>query len=234
MKIRKVIHFHSITSTNIVLKEKALQSEPEGTVLLADEQTQGIGRFNKKWESPKNKGLYFSILLRPAIHPSHSPFLSLIPSIAVVRVLHSLYRLPARVKWPNDILVHGKKVCGILCESSATADLVQFFIIGIGVNLHQDVKDFSKNIANTAASLSMLSDKKITSEDLFYHILKEIDRLYEKISKPNWTSRIRDEWMKYCDHFNQEIKITKMATEIKGYFAGIDSDGNPILAKDVF
>jgi BirA family biotin operon repressor/biotin-[acetyl-CoA-carboxylase] ligase len=228
----KIYHFDTIGSTNTALKEKALAGEPEGTVILADEQTAGRGRFHKQWISPKGMGLYFSVLLRPQVSQEELSFVSLCPVLAVIRTIKSLCKLNAGVKWPNDVVIDGKKVCGVLSEANTTASRVNFIVTGIGVNLYQTAGDFPPEIAASAGSVTMFSHKWVDKKSLFRNILVEFNGIYEQIKSPDGKGKIVKEWMSYCDHANAPVVLFGQKIKIEGAFLGIDQNGYAVIKSE--
>ena len=228
----KIYHFKTISSTNAVLKEKALAGEPEGTVIVADEQISGRGRFHKKWISPKGKGLYFSVLLRPQISQKDLSLVSLCPVLAVIRTIKSLCKLNAAVKWPNDVIIDGKKVCGVLSEAHTTASKVNFIVTGIGVNLYLAADDFPPHLAETAGSLLMFSHKRVDKKSFFKNILLEFNAIYERLKYPDGKRQIVEEWMSCCEHADAPVVLYGRKLKIEGAFLGIDHKGQAVIKRE--
>jgi len=155
----RIFSYHRIGSTNAAAHDFAMAGLPEGTLVIADSQTRGRGRMGRRWHSPPAKGLYFSIILRPQLPPNKTPGLSLIAGLAVVRAIYTTAGLKTAMKWPNDVLHKGKKLAGILIELEAELDRVEYVIVGVGVNVNQVKKDFTRPLLRTAASLKLISKK---------------------------------------------------------------------------
>ena len=132
---RSVYFFESVTSTQKVAKEYAMNGAKHGTLIVADEQTEGRGRMVRKWYSPKGTGIWASFILRPDIQIQHAPQLTLLSAVAVVQAIKKVTHITPEIKWPNDILISGRKVCGILTELQAEEDRIQSVILGIGINV---------------------------------------------------------------------------------------------------
>jgi len=161
-------------STNTVAKELARQGASHGTIVVAEKQSKGRGRLGRKWASPDG-GIWFSILLRPALHPTECPGLTLLSGLAIARSIRKSLELPAVIKWPNDILVKQRKVCGILTEMSAEMDRVHYVVIGIGINANVDMKELPEDIRNIATSLKAEAVREISRTELIRTMLEELE-----------------------------------------------------------
>lgn len=176
-KIGKTIyHFDNINSTNIKAKELAKNNAPDGSIIIAEEQTLGSGRFNRKWLSTKG-GIWFSLLLKPSVPPSEAPKITQIAGAAVYKTLESL-NISSTIKWPNDILVNNKKVCGILAEMKCDMETVHYLILGIGINVNLDKSDFDISIKDTATSLKIEYGKSFSKKHLLADFLFNFENLY--------------------------------------------------------
>ncbi len=173
---RKIYYFNTLDSTNKKAKEIA-QDEEEGTVIIAEEQTQGKGRMGRSWISPKGKGIWMTMILKPNLEPMKVPKMTLIAAAAVHKALNKL-GIKSQIKWPNDILVDGKKVCGILTEMSGELNMVNYVIMGIGINVNLDEEDIPDELKDIAGSLKLTTGKKINRKELAANILNEFEKLY--------------------------------------------------------
>lgn len=173
---RKIYYFNTLDSTNKKAKEIA-QDEEEGTVIIAEEQTQGKGRMGRSWISPKGKGIWMTMILKPDLEPMKVPKMTLIAAAAVHKALNKL-GIKSQIKWPNDILVDGKKVCGILTEMSGELNMVNYVIMGIGINVNLDEEDIPDELKDIAGSLKLTTGKKINRKELAANILNEFEKLY--------------------------------------------------------
>jgi BirA family biotin operon repressor/biotin-[acetyl-CoA-carboxylase] ligase len=171
-----VYRFDSLASTSDTAREMAQSGAPEGTTVVALEQTAGRGRYERKWFSPKGEGLYHSIILRPPIASAAAPLLSLVAAIALAETLIEEYRVPADVKWPNDVLVGEKKIAGILLELETDGDRVKYVILGIGINVNQTA--FPGELAHTATSLNVETGMTIDCERLRRGLFVRLARWY--------------------------------------------------------
>ena len=231
MKIigQKIIHYDSVTSTNDILKEEPFADEDEGIVVRAAEQTKGRGRHGNNWYSAKGLGLYFSVLLRPRIDPALLGLLSLFPAIAVARALIDLCRERAFVKWPNDVLMCGRKVAGILCEAKSQGGGIKSLIIGIGVNLYHTIEDFPPDLRNSAGSVLICTNRIVDDQALLRKILGQLNTLYQKNIKPGKLNAIVTDWNALCGHLNRDVRIASERKTISGRFLGIDHTGAAII-----
>ena len=168
-----IVHFETIDSTNDYAKKVASQ-EPEGTVIISEEQTKGKGRIGRQWHSKSKEGIWMSIILKPNMIPQKAPFITLIAGASIAKVLNDL-GVQANIKWPNDIIINNKKVAGILTELSAEIDRINYIILGIGINVK--TMEFSQEISEIATSLYK-EGHKISRVDIIRKILKEFENLY--------------------------------------------------------
>jgi len=174
----KVLHFDSLPSTNDLAREMAQSGESEGAAIIASQQTAGRGRQGRSWVSPPDLGLYVSLILRPSIAPADSTVITLAAAVAVQQTLEQVYRIPADIKWPNDVLVRGRKICGILVESAIEANRLLYAIMGIGVNLGQ--RDFPDDLKETATSLLIESGQAVAPSEFLEQLLAHLDDWYRK------------------------------------------------------
>jgi BirA family biotin operon repressor/biotin-[acetyl-CoA-carboxylase] ligase len=175
---RNIYCFEQVESTNTVAKEFARQGAPHGTAITAENQTKGRGRLGRQWSSP-NGGIWLSIILRPALHPTECPGLTLLSGLAVARAITRYLDLPAMIKWPNDVLIEQKKVCGILTEMSAEMDKVHYVVIGIGINANVDLNDLPKDVQTSATSLKAQLHCNISRAELIRTILEELENILD-------------------------------------------------------
>jgi len=173
----KILHFDSIDSTNIYAKGIA-KDQRDGTVVTAEQQTLGKGRLGRNWVSPSKKGIYFSIILKPNLQPNKVAKLTLIGAAAVNLALRDI-QVNSKIKWPNDIVIDGKKVCGILTEMSCELNIINYIVIGIGINANLDESDFSDDLKDKASSLKIATGKNIQRNKLLALVLNHFEKLYD-------------------------------------------------------
>jgi BirA family biotin operon repressor/biotin-[acetyl-CoA-carboxylase] ligase len=224
--IGKGIHyFDEVNSTNEKANELAANVE-EGTVIIAEKQKEGRGRVGREWTSPKG-GVYVSVILKPKIRSIDAPKITLITGIAVAKVIRKL-GLDAKLKWPNDVLIHGKKVCGILTSISAKEGKIDHIIIGIGINANVDISTFPQKLQESATSLKEELKKEVSMEKIIEDILYEIEINYETFKKGN-IDYLLNEWKRLSDTIGKKVKI-KMRTEvIEGEAVAVTREGELVI-----
>ena len=229
---RKIYYFPELESTNIIAKEKATHKEEgvnEGTIVVAEKQSAGKGRLGRNWFSPAG-GIWLSIILYPQLSPSYIPRITLMTAVAVVKAIERCTKIKTQVKWPNDILINGKKVCGILTEMSAELDLINWVVVGIGVNVNIKQQEFPEDIREMTTSLKEALRKEISRVRLVQMFLKEFERYY-KLFKRREFSSILKEW-KSCSHtLGKKIKINIGENVVTGEAIDINERGALILKK---
>lgn len=175
----RVYSYNSVGSTNDLAHDLAKTGFPEGTLVIAESQTRGKGRLGRNWHSPKGSGLYFSLIVRPNIAPDRVAGLSLVAGLAIVRAIRTLAGIEAQTKWPNDVLFQAKKLAGVLVEMAAELDRVNYLIVGCGINVGHQRKDFPFSLQRKATSLKIITKEKFSRVALLQLILKEFEKLYE-------------------------------------------------------
>jgi BirA family biotin operon repressor/biotin-[acetyl-CoA-carboxylase] ligase len=171
--------FDVVGSTQDELRKLAEEGAPEGTLVIAEQQTQGRGRLGRSWLSPAGKGVWMSLLLRPEIPLPLAPQLTLLAAVALCRGIVRVVPLPIGIKWPNDLLVEGKKISGILLESAAEDDRLKYVVIGIGISANLEADDYPEQLQHRAASLKMLSGQAIDRTELIASVLEQFEQLYK-------------------------------------------------------
>jgi BirA family biotin operon repressor/biotin-[acetyl-CoA-carboxylase] ligase len=219
---RKVICYLKLTSTNDIAKRRAQQGSREGTVIVAEEQTAGRGRIKRAWLSPKGS-IALSIILRPKL--AYLPSLIMVASLAVAHSIEQVTGLKAQIKWPNDVLVNDKKVCGILIESDVKGDSVDYAIIGIGVNVNLKPSEFPQ-ISALATSLSHELGRDVSRLDIIRSLLAEIEKLY--LALPAGQS-VYQEWRDRLVTLGKRVQVRSGEATYKGVAEGASSDGSLLL-----
>lgn len=178
------LRFDSVPSTNDVARELAMSGANEGLCVIAREQTAGRGRHGRSWSSPPGEGLAFSLILRPGVRPSDSPLITLAAAIAVTETLRTDFQITGDIKWPNDVLVRGRKICGILVEAAIDGDRLQYAIMGIGLNVAQ--RAFPEQIGDSATSMLLETGQVIRPDDFVEALLPRLEYWYAAaISRPD-------------------------------------------------
>ena len=221
---RDIRVFESTTSTNDVIEKLAHDGVKEGVVVLAESQTRGRGRLGRQWMSPAGKGLWFSVLLRPDLPPQATTQLTVASATALRRALAAETGLRPEIKWPNDILLSGKKVCGILTELSAEVDRVKYVILGIGVDVNLNTADFPAELRDSATSLKAELGKALSRAELAVEILRQLDADYAKIIAGEFAA-IADEWEEHCTTIGRQVTIRAGDREVRGRAESLGEDG---------
>ena len=175
---QEIYNFTEVTSTNDVAKELAIRGAKEGTIVMAETQSRGRGRLGRKWVSPEG-GILFSIILRPKVDPEDALKLTLMTAAVVAKVISDMFKLKAEVKWPNDIIINGKKVCGILTEMGTKGDIVDFVVIGVGINANINLDSFPKHLRKFLTSLKEELKEDVDRKRFFCALLEEFEQCYK-------------------------------------------------------
>lgn len=218
---------HTVTSTNELAYQLAQEGAFQGEVVVAEAQTSGRGRRGRSWASPPGKNLYFSLVWKPEIPPARAPEATLVAAVALAQAVRDA-GVPATIKWPNDVLVEGKKVAGILTELSADTERVHFVVVGMGVNLNAEAEDFPPEVAPGATSLRLVRrgpvHRALFTAALFVRLEEWLDR---------WTSEgfepVRSAWRRLSSTLGQSVKVRGEAQVQEGLAEDIDEHGALLL-----
>ena len=178
MIMERILHFDVVDSTNEVLKRLAEQGAGEGQIVVAEGQSAGKGRRGRSFSSPKGKGIYFSYLLRPKKLDTSVSTLTPRAAVAAARAIQKVSGICPQIKWVNDLVIHGKKVCGILTEMAMDEGMIRYVILGIGINVNQEAEDFPEELAEIATSLSLEAGRTFSRETLTEALVKELDEMW--------------------------------------------------------
>jgi BirA family transcriptional regulator, biotin operon repressor / biotin---[acetyl-CoA-carboxylase] ligase len=224
--VKQLIVFDELDSTNITAKELAQKGAEEGTVVIAQTQTQGRGRFDRIWQSPEG-GVYLSIILRPTAPAEKTSLLPFVAALAVSTTLES-YGVHATIKWPNDVRVKGKKIAGILLESEANGQTVNYVVIGVGVNLNIDVAVLSSDLQT--CSTSMLSEVgcPVDVYEFLQKFFLQCDFYYNLFKEKQYDSLI-NQWKNKTDTLGRLIRVQTSSGTIQGTAHDIDPSGFLLL-----
>jgi len=217
---QKIRYFPEISSTMDTARELAKKGAGEGTIVIAEAQSRGRGRLSREWLSPGG-GIYCTIVLRPRISPAYAPRINLMASVAVATTIKKLFGLKAELKWPNDVLIEGRKVCGILAEMDAEMDVVNFVNVGIGINANTSIPQFEK----TVTSLRDMLGKEISRKEFLGVLLMEIERRQPLLMKAD----LLEEWKKLSVTLNKDVRIVAPGEVIVGRAIDIDTTGALIV-----
>ncbi len=223
----KVIYFSTLSSTNDVARELALQGEAEGTVIVADEQTKGRGTKGRSWFSAASLGLYASIILRPK--RAELSLLPLAMGLACREALEKTYALKVALKWPNDLIINNKKVGGLLLESSFSGTRPIYAIFGLGLNLNHEANDFPEELRDGAISLRQACGRKINREEILDQLWPKINFWYQAFLDGQDEMIINSFEVHHIFSKGEEIRINFKGQEIIGLFDGFSPDGALVL-----
>ncbi len=226
---KEILFFDRVDSTNRLGREYAFKGAEEGFVILAESQAQGKGRLGRVWESPPGVNLYISVILKPSIPPAVAPKITLLAGVACANALARASGLEARIKWPNDIFIHGKKVAGILSEMEAEGPKIRFVILGVGVNVNWEMEEVSPDLQGLATSLMAEGGRKFSRELVAGEILGELEREYELFLREGFSPRLREEWNKLSWVNQKWVTVKVMDKEFAGQVLGLDTDGALLL-----
>jgi BirA family biotin operon repressor/biotin-[acetyl-CoA-carboxylase] ligase len=225
---RDIRVFEETTSTNDVVEKLARDGVREGVVVFAESQTRGRGRLGRKWVSPPRKGLWFSVLLRPQIRPAAVTQLTIAAATALFRAIRAQTGITAAIKWPNDIMIHGKKAAGILTELSAELDEVKYVILGMGVDVNLGVSELPAELRKLATSLKIESGVHQNRAALAVKILQELDRDYDRICSGRFEA-VANEWEEHCSTIGHRVVIHIGDRKVQGCAESLDTDGALLL-----
>jgi BirA family transcriptional regulator, biotin operon repressor / biotin---[acetyl-CoA-carboxylase] ligase len=217
-----VHHFETLDSTNNLAKELAAREAPEGTVVIAETQTGGRGRLGREWNSPPGVGLYVSVVLRPMLPPMELPQITLTAAVAVVRATQRVTGVAPGIKWPNDLLLGGKKLGGILTEMETESDRIRHVVIGLGLNVNNS--DFPPELAGLATSLAQTVGVTFSRVDLLKAWLEEFEALYERFLNQGFPE-ILQEWKRYTVTLGRAVTVRQGPREISGQAVDVAPDG---------
>jgi BirA family transcriptional regulator, biotin operon repressor / biotin---[acetyl-CoA-carboxylase] ligase len=220
-------YFKEVDSTNDVARYLAEEGAKEGTMVVAEIQNRGKGRRGKTWISPPG-GVWMSIILRPDIPPFSAPQLTLVTGVAVARTLKKELKLDVGIKWPNDILIGNKKVCGILTEVNASIEHVNHVVVGIGIDMNVDVPLFPKELQLDATSLKNELNTEINGALLVQKFLLELENLYKKFTEGKFPE-ILNEWRLLSTTIGSNVEVRTRGKTVRGEAVGINKDGVLIL-----
>lgn len=224
----RLIILDSVSSTNEYAWQLAAEGIPEGCVVRAQVQTAGKGRLGRRWLSQNELGLWFSVILRPSISASYACLIPFFASIAVRKSIQACFQLMPHVKWPNDLLIDYKKICGILSEARFESQHLDYIILGIGLNLHHRLNDFPPDLQKKAASLAMFAEIPQDTSFFFEHLLKNLNSFYKLIQQHKF-ALIIELWKSFCTDLGQTIHLNQNNKIVSGVFHDLAEDGALVL-----
>lgn len=226
---KKVYSFETIDSTNSCARALASNGAAEGTLVVAESQTAGRGRFGRAWVAEAGENLIFSLVLRPDIPPDQVNLLPLVIAVAVARGIRRAVSLPVYCKWPNDLLLHGKKFAGILLESAFGRPGVEYVIVGIGINVNQRI--FPENLRARATSLALEGGQPVNRLRLFHAVLEALEQEYDTFSSST-DQDILSAWLSLAPIIGKRVTADMQGVVVSGTVSGISPDGGLQLHTD--
>jgi len=229
--IAEAHYFETVGSTNTIACQMALAGAREGEIVVADAQTKGKGRLDRTWQSPPGKNLYISTILRPKIEPAMAPQITLMAGVAVAELFSGCCPGDVSIKWPNDVLIRGRKACGILTEMKAAAGSLDFIILGIGLNINMNREDFEPSLRKTATSLKIETGEDHDRLDMLSKQFDLIEKWYKVFLNAGFPG-LRDAWLRYADIPGKRIKVVYKDEFQTGVVTGIDDDGTILMQRE--
>ena len=224
----KIYAFWSVGSTNEFAYSRASQGETEGTLVIAEQQSKGRGRKSRSWDSPFNKGLWFSLILRPELPASRAGLVPYLAGVSVSEAIENLMGLEPDVKWPNDLLLNGRKFCGILSEVEFENSTIKFIILGIGINVNHKSNEFPAEFREQATSLHIESGAQIDRVELLSEVIWQLEKKYIAM-KQNGFGDIINKWKKKCPQLGKEVSIVQDDEKYQGIFEDLNDEGCLLL-----
>lgn len=225
---KDIVHFRETDSTNRQARELAAGGAAEGTVVIAETQTHGRGRKGRQWFSPAGTGIYASLIIRPKISPGQAPRITLMTAVAIAEALLALLPLNVRIKWPNDILVGGRKLAGILTEISTDMDVVDYIIVGLGMNVNTTFESSPAEVKTAATSILTETGNAFPRINLIRACLRCFEECYEKFKNDDFEP-IMQRWKELSDIIGQKIRVGMIDRTLIGDVVDVDDDGVLIL-----
>ena len=220
----EIVYFEETDSTNRQARLLAMDGAKHGTLVIADTQSAGRGRRGRGWISPAGEGIFMSLIVRPDVPPSQVAKMSLTLALAVAKAIERVTGLDARIKWPNDIVIGGRKICGLLLEMDATAKKVNSIVAGVGINVHQRI--FDEEIAHTASSLDLLAGKHVSRSELVRTFLEEFEQAMALAD-----TQMMDAYRAQSATIGQRVQVIALDGTYTGTAQGITQSGS-LLVED--
>ena len=222
----------TIDSTNNRARDLALEGADEGTLVISETQSMGRGRLGRDWISPKGKGIWMSLILKPDLPPDQAPRITAIVAVALRKALNKATGLDVGIKWPNDIIINAKKVCGILTEIQADIDRIHYLVVGIGINVNMLADDFPPEIASTATSLRIAMNAWLDRRWIIALVMEEIEDTYLKYTKNKDFRRLLDQYREYSVTLNKSVRVIGRDMNFEGFALDFDTDGSLLVKRE--
>ena len=225
---KDVLYFDTIDSTNTKAQELAEKGYPSGTLVVADKQESGKGRRGRSWVSPSGTGIFMTLMIKPDINPNNASMLTLVAALAVAKAITSVTGEEALIKWPNDIVVNGKKVCGILTEMNAQFDYINHIVVGIGINVHNE--SFPEEISQMASSLMIeAGGKRFHRAQIIAETMSYFEQYYDTFLKTQDLSALVREYDELLVNMNKAVRVLDPKEPFDGKAMGITPKGELIV-----
>lgn len=225
---KEVLYFDTIDSTNTKAQELAEKGYPSGTLVVADKQESGKGRRGRSWVSPSGTGIFMTLMIKPDINPNNASMLTLVAALAVAKAITSVTGEEALIKWPNDIVVNGKKVCGILTEMNAQFDYINHIVVGIGINVHNE--SFPEEISQMASSLMIeAGGKRFHRAQIIAETMAYFEQYYDTFLKTQDLSALVREYDELLVNMNKAVRVLDPKEPFDGKAMGITPKGELIV-----
>lgn len=224
---KEIYHYDMVPSTMNIAVDLAMKGCKEGIIVCAEGQYKGRGRLSRFWSSPKHKGIYFSLVLRPKVSPIESPKLTLLTAVSVCEAIRKFTKLECLIKWPNDLIINNKKVSGILTEMNAETDMVRFVVVGVGINANTQ----ESLLPPQATSLKEELGERISRIELFREVLASIDKEYILFGRDGFKPIIT-KWRKLSATLGHRVRVHFHKEYIEGQAQDIDEEGALLLKRD--
>ena len=227
----EIIRYKETDSTNLRAKEAGNKGVSVDTLFIADKQTAGVGRRGRSWESPEGENIYLSLLLKTDIEPSKAPMLTLVMAVAVAEGIKKICNLDVQIKWPNDIILNKKKVCGILTEMTLEGTAIKYVVIGVGINVNQ--KEFVPELRDKATSLlletSGENDRELDRETIISSVLEEFYQYYDGFLRAGDLSYLQETYNQMLVNRDTEVMIHEPGNEYIAHAIGINEQGELVV-----
>lgn len=227
---RNIVCYFRTDSTNLRARELALQGAPEGTLVIAESQEAGRGRRGRRWSSPPGTGIFMTIVLRPDVTAAQASMITLTAALAVRRAIWTTAGLETQIKWPNDLVCRGKKLCGILTEMELEQDRIAHVITGIGVNANTG--HFPEEIAKTATSVRLETGQPVSRAALAAEICNAFEICYEKFQETGDLSAFQEEYNRFLVNRDNRVRVLSPGHEYEGWAQGINDLGELLVRRD--
>lgn len=227
---RSVIFYDTLPSTNLQAKLDAERGAQEGTLIVADSQTAGRGRRGRSWSSPPGANVYFTLILKPDFGPGKAACVALVMGLAVAEGIRNACGVETGIKWPNDIVVQGKKVCGILAEMSVEHDFIHYIVVGVGINVKE--QEFAPEIGDRAVSLWQECGRNVPRAQLVAEVMEAFEGYYEDFLREGFPGRLMEQYNRLLVNRDREVLVLDPQGEFRGISRGVNGEGLLLVERE--